>query len=161
MKHRALFATVVILVLALATCAYSAQLNFTPVMTVSEEYNDNIFLAPDNEEDDFITRVSLGGTLELLGRTAGAELTYLPAYEWYHDYDDFDGWTHYLLARTWYNFTPNNIFRNLSLFVTATNVFVLTQYSGLDPELPQFNGGIDNNIYPVSRNFLIGVKADF
>jgi iron complex outermembrane receptor protein len=60
-----------------------------------------------------------------------------------------------------YNFTPNNIFRNLSLFVTATNVFVLTQYSGLDPELPQFNGGIDNNIYPVSRNFLIGVKADF
>ena len=117
MKHRALFATVVILVLALAPCAYSAQLNFTPVMTVSEEYNDNIFLAPDNEEDDFITRVSLGGTLELLGRTAGAELTYLPAYEWYNDFDDFDGWTHDLLARTWYNFTANTTIELRNAFI--------------------------------------------
>jgi hypothetical protein len=122
MKHRALFATVVILVLALAPCAYSAQLNFTPVMTVSEEYNDNIFLAPDNEEDDFITRVSLGGTLELLGRTAGAELTYLPSYEWYNDFDDFDGWTHDLLARTWYNFTANTS-------VELRNAFIRTRGS--------------------------------
>ncbi|MCB2167386.1 MAG: outer membrane beta-barrel protein [Deltaproteobacteria bacterium] len=107
MKHRALFATVVILVLAFPPCTYSAQLNFTPVMTVSEEYNDNIFLTNNNEEDDYITRVSLGGTLELLGRTAGAEITYLPAYEWYNDYTEFDGWTQDLLARTWYNFTAN------------------------------------------------------
>jgi hypothetical protein len=86
-------------------------------MTVSEEYNDNIFLTSDNEEDDFITRVSLGGTLELLGRTAGAELTYLPTYEWYDDFNEFDGWTHDLLARTWYNFTANTTIELRNAFI--------------------------------------------
>ena len=60
-----------------------------------------------------------------------------------------------------YNFSPEKIFRNLRLFATVQNVFVLTGYSGLDPELPQFNGGIDNNIYPISRRFLFGVSAGF
>lgn len=97
----------VVLVFAFSPCAESAQLNFTPVLTASEEYNDNIFLTPDNEKDDFITRTTFGGTLEWLGRTAGLELTYLPSYEWYNDYSEYDGWTHDLAGRTWYNFTAN------------------------------------------------------
>lgn len=60
-----------------------------------------------------------------------------------------------------YDFNTSKIFRDLSVFLTATNLFVITDYSGLDPELPQFNRGIDNNIYPVSRNFLLGVRANF
>ena len=103
MKHRALFATVVILVLVLPPSAFSAQLNFTPVLTLSEEYNDNIFLTNNNEEDDYITRVSLGGTLELLGRTVGAEITYLPAYEWYND--SISIWTNEL-GQQLVNYTP-------------------------------------------------------
>lgn len=58
-----------------------------------------------------------------------------------------------------YNFTPKSIFRNMRVFATVQNVFTLTGYSGLDPELPQFNAGIDNNIYPFSRRFLIGVNV--
>lgn len=122
LKSQVLPAIAVVLVLAFSPCAQSAQLNFTPVLTVSEEYNDNIFLAPDDEEDDFITRVTFGGTLELLGRTAGAELTYLPSYEWYNDFDDYDGWTHDLLARTWYNFTANTS-------VELRNAFIRTRGS--------------------------------
>jgi len=49
----------------------------------------------------------------------------------------------------------------LSLQAAVTNVFTITGYSGLDPELPQFNRGIDENIYPISRNFLIGLNASF
>lgn len=60
-----------------------------------------------------------------------------------------------------YSFKANKVFDNLRLFTTVQNVFVLTGYSGLDPELPQFNGGIDNNIYPVSRRFLFGLNARF
>lgn len=122
LRSQVLPAIAVVLVLAFSPCAQSAQLNFTPVLTVSEEYNDNIFLAPDDEEDDFITRVTFGGTLELLGRTAGAELTYLPSYEWYNDFDDYDGWTHDLLARTWYNFTANTS-------VELRNAFIRTRGS--------------------------------
>jgi iron complex outermembrane receptor protein len=47
---------------------------------------------------------------------------------------------------------------NLRLSANAQNVFVLTQYNGLDPEI---NGGIDNNIYPRPRTFVLGVNLDF
>lgn len=47
---------------------------------------------------------------------------------------------------------------NLHLSLTVQNALVLTKYSGLDPEV--FNG-IDNNIYPRPRVFLLGVKLDF
>lgn len=122
MKPQVLPAIVVILFLIIAPCAYGAQLNFTPVLTVSEEYNDNIFRSPDDEEDDFITRTTFGGTLGLLGRTSGAELTYLPSYEWYNDFSEFDGWTHDLAARLWHEFTANT---RLEL----TNGFIRTRGS--------------------------------
>ncbi|MDX1913610.1 MAG: SusC/RagA family TonB-linked outer membrane protein [Saprospiraceae bacterium] len=46
----------------------------------------------------------------------------------------------------------------LRLSVTVQNPLLVTKYDGLDPEV--FNG-IDNNVYPRSRTYLLGVKADF
>ena len=46
----------------------------------------------------------------------------------------------------------------LRAYATVQNVFVLTQYQGLDPEV---SGGIDNNIYPRPRTFIFGVSAEF
>lgn len=50
---------------------------------------------------------------------------------------------------------PGNV--NLRLYGTAENVFVLTEYSGLDPE----GYGIDNKPYPRSRRFVFGVNLGF
>ncbi len=47
---------------------------------------------------------------------------------------------------------------NLHLSLTVQNALVVTKYKGLDPEV---FGGIDNNIYPRPRVFLLGVKLDF
>lgn len=49
---------------------------------------------------------------------------------------------------------------NVGVRVTATvnNVFVITKYSGLDPEIA---GGIDNNFYPRPRVYSLGVNLDF
>lgn len=61
--------------------------------------------------------------------------------------------------RIGYNF--NNLLNNkLNLHVSATvqNAFVITKYTGLDPEI---NNGIDNNIYPRPRIFNLGISADF
>jgi iron complex outermembrane receptor protein len=46
----------------------------------------------------------------------------------------------------------------LRLYTTVQNVFVLTPYKGLDPEI---NGGIDNNFYPRPRTFLLGLNLNF
>ncbi|WP_353779705.1 SusC/RagA family TonB-linked outer membrane protein [Winogradskyella sp. 3972H.M.0a.05] len=63
------------------------------------------------------------------------------------------------------NITLGYTFRNISdvlksvrLWGGVQNVFVITEYSGLDPEV--FNG-IDNTIYPRSRNILVGANIKF
>jgi iron complex outermembrane receptor protein len=55
-----------------------------------------------------------------------------------------------------YNF--GKIIKNsagLRLSFTVNNVFTITKYKGLDPEV---QNGIDNNIYPRSRVFVLGVN---
>ena len=47
---------------------------------------------------------------------------------------------------------------NLSLFGTVQNVATFTNYSGIDPEV---FGGIDNNMYPRPRTYIIGLKYNF
>lgn len=47
---------------------------------------------------------------------------------------------------------------NLRLHATCQNVFVWTKYTGLDPEV---NGGIDYNLYPRPRTFVLGLNLDF
>ena len=54
----------------------------------------------------------------------------------------------------------------LRIYVSATNVFTLTKYSGLDPEVSQVSStfslpGIDLGVYPSPRQFLIGISARF
>ncbi|MGQ1909713.1 SusC/RagA family TonB-linked outer membrane protein [Marinifilum sp. RC60d5] len=44
------------------------------------------------------------------------------------------------------------------LSFTVQNVFTITNYSGLDPEV---DGGIDNNFYPRPRTFTLGVNLNF
>ena len=52
------------------------------------------------------------------------------------------------------------------LYVTATNMFTFTGYSGMDPEVGFGNGaswasGIDNGYYPSSRSWQIGLNVTF
>lgn len=47
---------------------------------------------------------------------------------------------------------------NLRAGVTVQNVFVITKYKGLDPEI---SSGIDNNFYPKPRIFSLGINLDF
>jgi len=47
---------------------------------------------------------------------------------------------------------------NLRLNASVQNVFVITKYTGLDPEVAS---GIDNNLYPRPRTFSLGLNFDF
>ncbi|NPA35850.1 MAG: TonB-dependent receptor [Chlorobi bacterium] len=47
---------------------------------------------------------------------------------------------------------------NLRVSLTGQNLFVITDYTGLDPEVA---GGIDNNFYPRPRTFVFGVNLGF
>jgi outer membrane receptor protein involved in Fe transport len=59
-------------------------------------------------------------------------------------------------------YTFQNVLNNTSkirLSASVQNVFVITDYSGLDPEV--FNNGIDNTITPRPRTFTIGANVNF
>lgn len=47
---------------------------------------------------------------------------------------------------------------SLRIYATVQNAFILTEYDGLDPEI--FDG-IDNNLYPRSRTYMLGVNLGF
>ena len=46
----------------------------------------------------------------------------------------------------------------LRIGATVQNVFVITKYKGLDPEV---SNGIDNNFYPRPRNFVLSASLNF
>ncbi|PTB91057.1 SusC/RagA family TonB-linked outer membrane protein, partial [Marivirga lumbricoides] len=72
-----------------------------------------------------------------------------------------------------YNLNPKNIglgelISNIRLSVTGQNLFVLTDYSGFDPEINTGNTidgiqtfGIDRFTYPSPRTFLVGLNVTF
>ena len=56
-----------------------------------------------------------------------------------------------------YSFQKNKI--SGRAFCTVSNPFVITKYSGLDPEIGM--GGIDNSIYPRSMTTVLGINLQF
>ena len=55
------------------------------------------------------------------------------------------------------DFLDNKV-KNLDVSISVQNLFLLTKYSGLDPEI---GGGIDNNIYPRPRVFSLNLNFNF
>lgn len=60
------------------------------------------------------------------------------------------------LGYTWDNLLRDKL--RLRLFGAVQNPFVITKYSGIDPEVA---GGIDNSVYPRSMTFSLGLVATF
>ena len=60
------------------------------------------------------------------------------------------------LGYTWENLLSDRL--RLRLFGAVQNPFVITKYKGLDPEV---QGGIDNNVYPRSCTYSLGLVATF
>src|SRR5690606_39249700 len=70
-------------------------------------------------------------------------------------------------AQIGYTFSPNLLegikVDRLRIYVQAANLFTITKYSGLDPEVSggTTTFGIDEGSYPASRQFLFGVNLTF
>lgn len=64
-----------------------------------------------------------------------------------------------------YNFSKvGDYIRNLRIYTSINNAFVITKYTGIDPEINQggLAPGVDsNNFYPKTRTVLFGVNVSF
>ena len=100
---------------------------------------------------------------EFLGFPAGDASGSLPSDRW------IEKGTYIRLQSLSLSYTFRNCFNNwikdLTLYGTANNLFTITNYKGLDPEVNL--GGIDPGIdyrwsrYPHTRTFMVGVKINF
>ncbi len=53
---------------------------------------------------------------------------------------------------------------NFRIYIQATNLFTITKYSGLDPEIINFNDqtqGIDAGVYPTIKQYIVGAQINF
>lgn len=100
---------------------------------------------------------------EFLGFPAGDASGSLPSDRW------LEKGTYIRLQSLSLSYTFRNCFndwiKDLTLYGTANNLFTITNYKGLDPEVNL--GGIDPGIdyrwsrYPHTRTFMVGVKINF
>lgn len=59
-------------------------------------------------------------------------------------------------------YTFNKLFtdrQNARVYFTVQNPFVITKYKGIDPEIS--GEGIDNNLYPRPRSYMLGLSLNF
>ena len=60
---------------------------------------------------------------------------------------------------------PNKFVQSFRVYATGENLFSITGYSGIDPEINTssvWESGIDaTGFYPFVRNFLIGINVTF
>jgi hypothetical protein len=56
------------------------------------------------------------------------------------------------------------LFNGITVYVTATNLLTLTNYSGYDPEFSYMNNpfiqGVDYGLMPGTKTFIVGLKLD-
>lgn len=108
MKFKIYLVIAVVAVLFTTSSVFAFQATFLPRVSVTEEYTDNLFLSESNEEDEYITIISLGFTTELLWQHAGIELSYDPARVLYDEFSENDTWRHTALLYGWADLTRNN-----------------------------------------------------
>ena len=63
-----------------------------------------------------------------------------------------------------YNLPQSGLYSGIKVYLTVSNLFTLTKYSGQDPEFYYLNNpfymGVDYGKLPNTRSFIIGVKLD-
>lgn len=91
------------------------QVELIPAVSVSETYDDNIDLEPDNEKSDYITAATPSLTLNVLSQNTKLSVSYAPSFVWYADYDDNDN-TRHLANADW----EQQLTQHLSFNLTNT-----------------------------------------
>ena len=110
-------------------------------------------------------RPSTAHSANILVDVAGELPTDLNSYKYSSRFIENGSYIRLDNATLGYNFKNlGSYVKNLRIYSSVNNLFVITKYKGIDPEVEQ--GGIapgvdSNNFYPKTRTVLFGVKATF
>jgi iron complex outermembrane receptor protein len=101
----------------------------------------------------------------ILAGAAGESMADFNAYLYSSRFVENGSYVRFDNATLGYNFKNlGSSIRNLRVYTSVNNLFVITGYKGVDPEINQggIAPGVDyNNFYPKTRTFLLGVNVSF
>lgn len=75
-----------------AVQAFAMKVEFTPSLSISEDYTDNHFQTDKDKKEEFYTTYGVGLSLGFLERTGQAVLSYNPEFKDYKNNYESDGW---------------------------------------------------------------------
>ncbi|HEX6426915.1 MAG TPA: SusC/RagA family TonB-linked outer membrane protein [Niastella sp.] len=110
-------------------------------------------------------RPSTAQFTNILNDAAGESTADFNAYRYSSRFVESGSYVRLDNATLGYNFKKvSSYIKSLRLYVTGNNLFVITKFTGIDPEVNQ--GGIapgidNNNFYPKTRTFLFGANVSF
>lgn len=120
-----------------------------------------------NYTTDILGRWTGEGTSNKLPRlTAGNGINRMSVSELYIEDGDFVKITDITLGYDFKKLFPKMPFGQARLYLTGKNLWTITDYSGMDPEVgygdeQPFVSGIDLGFYPAPRSILVGVNLKF
>lgn len=120
-----------------------------------------------NYTTDILGRWTGEGTSNRLPRmTAGNGVNRINVSDLYIEDGDFVKITDITIGYDFKNLMPKMPFSQARLYFTGKNLWTITNYSGMDPEVgygdeQPFVSGIDLGFYPAPRSILVGVNLKF
>ena len=104
----------------ISTTSQPGNLQFHPYITVSEEYNNNVFLSNRNKIDDFMTHVDLGLTLSTPPeKNYGIDLNSSVGFIYYAKHNDLSYFNPSGALNAWYTVAPTLTFRVRDYFIRS------------------------------------------
>ena len=83
-----------VLIVFLTIPAFCATKQFTPLITITEEYTDNFYQTGNNKDDEFSTIYQVGLSFGMIDKQNIFFIEYSPNYTDYMDKNEYDSWNH-------------------------------------------------------------------
>ena len=130
MRHIILFIVSGFILIFSSSPVLGAQFTFSPRLSITEEYTDNLFLTEDdnNKEEEFITIISAGFTAAITGKNSGLEISYDPAYSIYDEFTEFNAWRHDADLFAWIDLTKNSRIELRDTFLRTEDPYTEEDY---------------------------------
>ena len=140
MKSRIFLAAICTFFLT-TSISFGYKATFTPSLSVNGEYTDNVLLSEKDSaiQEDYITTIRPGFTVELIGKKGDAKISYDPSYAFYKNFDEFNGWRHRAGFSGMYMTTKNTRLNVRDIFLHTEDPIKndnLAEIRTEDPTLP-------------------------
>jgi hypothetical protein len=133
MKYFAIISLLAIVVLGVSVAAFALDYNADLSLSLSEQYNDNIFLSHTDRVGDFITVINPALALSTKTDKIDAMLNYSPSLNYYASHDEKNDISHQASGQGLFRLTER-------LSVGLSDTFVQTKESSIINNTPSLQG---------------------